>query len=74
MCAGALKEIGIPKVVFGAYNQKFGGNGSVLSLHEGFYEVEGGVQADVAIQLLKDFYEKGNPSAPEEKRHRPLVP
>ena len=49
MCAGALKEIGIPKVVFGAYNQKFGGNGSVLSLHEGFYEVEGGVQADVAI-------------------------
>jgi tRNA-specific adenosine deaminase 2 len=33
MCAYALNIAGIKKVVFGCENDKFGGNGSILSLH-----------------------------------------
>jgi tRNA-specific adenosine deaminase 2 len=34
MCAYALKEIKIKAVYFGCENDKFGGNGSILSLHK----------------------------------------
>ena len=33
MCAHALNIAQIEKVVFGCHNDKFGGNGSILSLH-----------------------------------------
>jgi len=33
MCAAALVEVGIGRVVFGCRNDKFGGCGSILSLH-----------------------------------------
>ena len=33
MCAAALREAGIKKVYFGAGNDKFGGNGTVLNIH-----------------------------------------
>ena len=55
MCAYALNLAGIKKVVFGAKNDKFGGNGSILSLNrfgEQAYEVQGGVLAGEAIKLL----------------------
>ena len=42
MCAYALKLSGIRKVVFGCENDKFGGNGSILSLQKlggGDYEI-----------------------------------
>lgn len=35
MCASALSIIGIKKVYFGCYNERFGGNGSILAVHEG---------------------------------------
>jgi len=34
MCAGALSLLGFQKVVFGCGNDKFGGNGSILSIHD----------------------------------------
>mmetsp|Transcript_23038 Transcript_23038/g.36052 ORF Transcript_23038/g.36052 Transcript_23038/m.36052 type:complete len:152 (+) Transcript_23038:348-803(+) len=34
MCAAALAMLQVNRVVFGCANDKFGGNGSVLSLHE----------------------------------------
>jgi tRNA-specific adenosine deaminase 2 len=34
MCAYSLKEIKIKAVYFGCENDKFGGNGSILSLHK----------------------------------------
>lgn len=37
------------------------------------YECIGGIMKDEAIKLLRDFYEKGNPLAPPEKRQRKLV-
>ena len=33
MCAGALSLLGVRRVVFGCKNDRFGGNGSILSLH-----------------------------------------
>ena len=35
MCAEALALIKVSKVYFGCYNQRFGGNGSVLYVNEG---------------------------------------
>ena len=37
------------------------------------YQVKGGIKADIAIQLLRDFYARGNPNCPAYKRHRPLI-
>ena len=37
------------------------------------YEAVGGIRADEAIKLLRDFYALGNPNAPPSKRHRPLA-
>lgn len=33
MCASALRQVGIKRVVFGAGNERFGGNGSVLPIN-----------------------------------------
>jgi tRNA-specific adenosine deaminase 2 len=63
----------VPRVVFGCFNDKFGGAGSILSLHEGVFEIESGVLEAEAIAVLKEFYELGNPNAPDSKRQRPLV-
>ena len=34
MCAGALALLGIKQVFYGCQNDRFGGCGSILSLHE----------------------------------------
>ncbi|BFG14462.1 hypothetical protein CerSpe_007360 [Prunus speciosa] len=85
MCAAALSFIGIKEVFYGCANDKFGGCGSILSLHsssseplirggaprgEGF-KCNGGIMASEAVSLFRSFYEQGNPNAP--KPHRPLA-
>ncbi|KAB2625845.1 tRNA-specific adenosine deaminase 2 [Pyrus ussuriensis x Pyrus communis] len=75
MCAVALSFIGIKEVFYGCANDKFGGCGSVLSLHstpkgEGF-KCTGGIMATEAVSLFRSFYEQGNPNA--SKPHRPLA-
>ena len=75
MCAYALNLAKVARVVFGAKNDKFGGNGSILSLNRfpgnvAAYQVEGGVLADEAVKLLQSFYEHGNMKLPEDKRQR----
>ena len=37
MCASAIAQIGVARVVFGASNERFGGCGSVLSVHDQQY-------------------------------------
>lgn len=83
MCAAALSILGIKEVFYGCANDKFGGCGSILSLHEqggseqpsgslhgrGF-RCRGGLMASEAVALLRSFYEQGNPNAP--KPHRPV--
>ncbi|TNV71952.1 hypothetical protein FGO68_gene14842 [Halteria grandinella] len=79
MCAYALHLAGIRKVVFGCENDKFGGNGSIISLNkfkkdEGMgYQVEKGIMKEEAVRLLQRFYEHGNEKAPEAKRQRKVL-
>jgi tRNA-specific adenosine deaminase 2 len=34
MCASALRQVGIKKVFYGCANERFGGCGGVLSIHD----------------------------------------
>ena len=75
MCAYALNLVHISGVYFGCYNEKFGGNGSIISIHKdpSFpYKSEGGFLEDKAINYLRNFYAVGNAHAPENKRQRKL--
>ena len=63
MCAGAIVQARIPRVVIGAMNSKAGCAGSVLDLlHEpGFnhqVQTEHGVCGDECSQMLKDFFKE----------------
>ncbi|KAG7021699.1 tRNA-specific adenosine deaminase 2 [Cucurbita argyrosperma subsp. argyrosperma] len=84
MCASALSILGINEVYYGCANDKFGGCGSILSLHLGSREAHtsgnrqgrgfkctAGIMASEAVALFRSFYEQGNPNAPNP--HRPLV-
>nr|XP_002125101.1 tRNA-specific adenosine deaminase 2-like [Ciona intestinalis] len=71
MCCGAMRAMKIPLVVFGCNNERFGGCGSVLSLHSNrklnsslgpVISTYGGQQTVRAITLLKDFYKQDNPN------------
>lgn len=79
MCAAALSFLGLKEVYYGCTNDKFGGCGSILSLHstsserciisgsKGFKCV-GGIMASEAVSLFQTFYERGNPTAPKPHR------
>ena len=60
MCAGAIINARIPRVVFGASDPKAGSCGSVVNLFELPYnhkpEVVRGVLADESAALLSDFF------------------
>jgi len=61
MCAGAIVQARIPRVVFGARDPRFGAAGSLLDLlrHRGLNhrcEVEGDVLAEECGGLLTDFF------------------
>lgn len=80
MCAAALSRLGIQRVVFGCFNERFGGNGSILSIHEDAtdpkfdnyhaYSVVSGVCKEQAVDLFQRFYNTENRRAPMEKRKR----
>lgn len=62
MCAGAILSARLPRVVFGAWDEKAGAAGSVHDLlrdrrlpHR--VEVVAGVEADAAASLLLEFFE-----------------
>jgi tRNA(adenine34) deaminase len=62
MCMGAVLNARVPRVVFGAWDQKAGACGSVIDLprerrlaHR--IDVFGGVCSDESAALLRDFFE-----------------
>jgi tRNA(adenine34) deaminase len=62
MCAGAILAARIPRVVFGAWDEKAGAVGSVYDLLRDrrlnhTVEVIAGVEADACSALLLDFFE-----------------
>lgn len=62
MCAGAIMNAHIPKVVFGAYDFKNGSCGTITNLFElpyGFKpECTGGIMEEECAVLLKKFFKK----------------
>ena len=74
MCASALRQIGIQRVVFGAGNERFGGNGTVLPIQSSPYlecappyTALGGYLREEAIMILRKFYLTENTKAPQPK-------
>lgn len=71
MCAAALFELNVKKILFGCKNSRFGGCSTVFNVFEIYNSsncvVIGGIFADEAIKLLKDFYKGTNPNAPVNK-------
>lgn len=69
MCAEALFNVGVGKVVYGCVNDRFGGKTvfDVSTIHDKFYQQSSGSSADEAMNLLKNFYKGTNPAAPESK-------
>ena len=61
MCAGAIVNARIPKIVYGAKEPNFGSCGSVLNLFEERYghhpAIYGGVRKDDCARVLSDFFE-----------------
>ncbi len=72
MCAFALRTIGVTTVIFGCRNERFGGCGSVLNVHQVDMEGESlkplecspGTEQhrDRAKYLLQKFYDGDNPN------------
>lgn len=63
MCAGLVLISRIPKVIYGAWDKRFGAFGSVANLlempHLNHYpSVQGGVLSDESSALLKKFFRK----------------
>lgn len=60
MCAGAIINARIPRVVYGAKDEKCGACGSVCDLTAMDFNhhprVEGGVEEETATRLLQDFF------------------
>jgi tRNA-specific adenosine deaminase 2 len=65
MCASLLRQFGIRKVYFGAANDRFGGTGGVMNIHDCRavdppYKVSGGWLREEAIVMLRRFYVQEN--------------
>ncbi|SMN20809.1 similar to Saccharomyces cerevisiae YJL035C TAD2 Subunit of tRNA-specific adenosine-34 deaminase [Maudiozyma saulgeensis] len=77
MCASALKQLGIKRVYFGCGNERFGGNGTVLTINKDHstislnenktYDAIPGIYRKEAIMLLRYFYVRENDHAPKPK-------
>ena len=67
MCAGAIVLARVPRVVFGAWDEKAGASGSVFDILRErrlnhWVEVFPGVREEAAARLLRDFFgSKRNP-------------
>ena len=60
MCAGAILNARIPRVVYGASDKKYGACGSVCSLFSMDFnhhpQVEAGVRQEECAALMQDFF------------------
>lgn len=72
MCAFALRTVGLVDVIFGCWNDRFGGCGSVLDVSRGCPDSDLQVLkprtstlswvAEKSMQLLQEFYKGTNPN------------
>ncbi|GAA5882104.1 hypothetical protein JCM16303_005605 [Sporobolomyces ruberrimus] len=80
MCAAAMRQVGIEKVVYGCGNDRFGGTGGVQSIHSDTrllysppYPAVGNYRREEAIMLLRRFYLTENTAAPKPKNKKNRV-
>ena len=72
MCAGALRQYHIRAVYYGCANERFGGAGSVMMVHQdrgldSTFPAEGGIFREESILLLRRFYLQENQNAPNPR-------
>lgn len=74
MCAGAILNARIPRVVFGAADAKAGSCGSVCDLFSMAYNhhpmTEGGILAEECAQVLRDFFQALRVTLPQRPKWR----
>ena len=74
MCAGAIINARIPRVVYGAKDLKAGSCGSVCSLFDMAYNhhpaVEQGLMEEECAEVLKEFFHQLRLTLPNRKRWR----
>lgn len=72
MCAAALNQLNVKEIIFGCVNDRFGGKTvlNVFELLNSRVKLNGGIRADEAMALLKEFYKGENPSAPIPKSRK----
>jgi tRNA(adenine34) deaminase len=63
MCAGAINQARIPRLVFGARDEKAGAAGTVFDISRDprlnhFTEVRSRVLEDEAVELLQEFFDR----------------
>lgn len=75
MCTAALRFLNVPTVIFGCYNDRFGGCGSTLNIYKDPIPdcpilecIQDKKSEDEAIILLRKFYLRENQRAPKPKR------
>uniref|UniRef100_A0A0K0DSL5 CMP/dCMP-type deaminase domain-containing protein n=1 Tax=Strongyloides stercoralis TaxID=6248 RepID=A0A0K0DSL5_STRER len=73
MCASAMTQLGIQKIIFAASNERFGGihsvsNASNYGPTRNSCLIFSNIDEERAISLLRKFYDRENVKAPEEKR------
>jgi len=74
MCAAALRLLHLLKIKFAAYNERFGGCGSVLDAHKSYMsedplEIEQMKEFRAeCVLMLRRFYVRRNDRAPNPKR------
>ncbi|XP_072387718.1 tRNA-specific adenosine deaminase 2 [Diabrotica undecimpunctata] len=69
MCAAALYDLKIKRIIYGCKNDRFGGQTvfDVAGVMTPVTEVKGGYRSEEAMDLLKEFYKGVNPNAPPSK-------
>ena len=74
MCAGAIINARIPRVVYGASDSKFGAVRSVCSLFDMRFnhhpKVEAGIMEEECAGILKDFFRQLRLTLPNRKKWR----
>lgn len=75
MCAAMLMNVGCTNIIYGCANDRFGGCGTVLAV-PGLdkCQIQSGLYANQAMDLLKQFYKGQNPNAPENKVKKKTSP
>lgn len=79
MCAGALVQARMGRVVYGAFDPKRGALGGVLDLSRDtsahhHMQVEGGVQASACTAQLEQWFRRRRQQRREQRHGKPAVP